>query len=198
MTTDAGRELLVEYVEGTLPVERRAEVEAMLSDFAEMRQEVEILRTAFQTLQSEEHISVPDHYFNNFLPRLRNKLENGAGYNVWSIPEFIQSFVRPATVFVIVVALIGMYRSFKPEIDRSAIYAVVNEFEQNDIPSIVDESTVLAVNSSENNFEVSLPKELLGIDPSNYQTEGEVFAMLGDTEAEQVVERLQVTAHQQE
>ena len=187
-------ELLIEYAEGTLPADRKMEAETLLSATPELRHDVEFLQSTFRNLQSDEPGSVPDHYFTNFLPRVREKLEKGVEYSHWSVPQMLQSLFQPAVAVMIVVAMAGLYRSFSPETAPSTIYTLVNEIEQNEISAFINEASPISSSTSENIFVAKLPNELLGIDPSNYQTENEVFALLEDQEAELVVDRIQRTA----
>lgn len=194
MKIDELHEVLIEYAEGTLPADRTMEVETLLSTSPELRHDVEFLRSTFRELQLDDESSVPDHYFTNFLPRVREKLERGVEYSHWSVPQMLQSLFQPAVTVMIVIAIVGLYRSFSPEMTPSTIYSLVHEIEQNEISAFMDEASTISSNTSENIFVAKLPNELLGVDPSNYQTENEVFALLEDQEAELVVDRIQRTA----
>ena len=195
MNVDERHEALIEYAEGTISGGRKEEVDALLANSYELRNELELLRSVFQELQNEDEGSVPEHYFTNFLPKIRKKLDAGAEYSYWSIPGFLQSFLQPALVVIIMVSLYGLYQTFNPDLSPSPIYALVNEFEQNEIMALVNESSSYASNN-EVVFETKLPNELFGIYASNYQTENEMFSLLDEHEAEQVVERIQQTINQ--
>lgn len=196
MKTDKLHELLIEYAEGTLSSERKADVDNMLVDSAELRREVELLRSVFHVLQTEDEGSVPDHYFTNFLPRLREILGRGEGYSPWSLFRLLKLLSQPVLALMVVFSLYGLYQSFSPDMNPSSIYSLVKEFEQNEITAIVEESSLFTSSASESNLENRLPGELFGIDPANYQTENEMFALLEEQDAEKVVERLQRTVTQ--
>ena len=127
MKAEALKELLIAYAEGTLPSEHKQEVEGLLESSIELRQEVELLQSAFRELQLESEQHVPAHYFTNVLPNIRAKLDNGIVVTHWSIPGFIQAFLRPVAAVTIVVAMFGMYQSLRPVTDRSAIISVLRD-----------------------------------------------------------------------
>ncbi|MFA5832264.1 MAG: hypothetical protein WDA22_02200 [Bacteroidota bacterium] len=184
-------EVLIDYVEGTLSTEKKNEVDLMLTASPEMREEIELLKETFTVLQTEEVSPVPEHYFTNFLPQIREKIDNGENYTFWSIPEWIHSFLRPVMAAIVILTLYGLYYSFNPESISSPIYSLVSEFEQNEITMLMEETSALTLSTAENLLDTKVSDELFGIDASTYQTENEVFALLEEQEAEQVVELFQ-------
>ncbi len=204
MKYDEHYELLVEYAEGTLSAERKTEVEIMLKQSPALLRELEIIQSAFQGLQNAPDEEVPKHYFTNFLPRLRQRIDSGENYSRWFVPQWIQSVLAPTMAAVIVISIVSVYQSFKPEVIQSSIYSLVNQLEQNEISSIVDdvsnfESTTGIIRSAEtivtnlsNSDAVNskLNEELLSTDMLTYQTDSELIDQLEDQEIEQALERL--------
>ncbi len=196
MNANELHELLIGYAEGTLSPDRKTDVERMLLNSPELQSEVELLHSVFQELNTEVERSVPNHYFTNFLPRLRDKLEGGSVHSYWSFKKLLHMLYQPALAMLIVVSFYGLYHSFSPEVSQSSIYTLVKEFEQSEIIVAIDETSLFTANTAENIMETKLTGELFGIDPTVYQTENEVFAMLEEQDAEQVVERIQKTGNQ--
>lgn len=191
MTDREQRELLIDFAEGTLPKEREQDIKRLFEDHPEYREDLEIVQSVFQSLQQLPTETVPEYYFSNFLPRLRNTIENRRISHRWSYPPFVQSFLQPSLVVIIVVLLMSLYESFKPETVRSQIYDLVNQIEQNEINTVIGEPVFLSALSTEDIMESKIDREYFGIEGSFYQSESELLASLEVTELEQVVEHLE-------
>lgn len=198
-------ELLIEYAEGSLPAERRVEVETMLRRSPELQQELEFIQSAFVGLQHVSAEKVPEHYFTNFLPRLRQKIDSGEERSYWNLPRLIQSLMAPAAVIAIIFSLISVYLSFEPEQTQSPVYPLVNQLEQNELNAIGEERSnfepsIGIVNGAETGIvndgldidavNLKLNEELLSDDYSAYQSESELVGQMDDHEIEQLLERM--------
>ncbi len=205
MNYNEQHELLIEYAEGTLPAERRAEVETMLSRSPELRRELELIRSAFVGLQYVSVEKVPDHYFTNFLPRLRQKIDSGEARSLWNIPRLIQTLMVPAAVIAIIVSIITVYLSFEPEQIQSPVYPLVSQLEQNELNAIVDERSnfepaIGIINGTDASIVIDDPdidvvyvklnEELLSDDYATYHSESELVSQMDDLEIEQLLERM--------
>ncbi|MDP1676932.1 MAG: hypothetical protein Q8L88_08700 [Bacteroidota bacterium] len=197
-------ERLIDYVEGNILPEQKAEIESYLTKSPQMQNELDIIQSALNELRSISDENVPTHYFSNFLPRLRKRLESGKIHLPMFLPEWVRVFAAPVIVSVLVFSMIIMYQSFKPVELQSPIYSMVNDMERAEINSIVDETvdygTILGIIRSVENFsgdisnvssiESTLTEDLLVLDVSAYQTENELLSDMGDQDVEQVLELL--------
>ncbi len=205
MNYNEAHELLIDFAEGTLPAERRAEVEEMVKRTPQLQKELEIIRSAFAGLHTVPVDIVPEHYFTNFIPRLRQRIGSGEIQTTWNIPHLVQSLMAPAAVVAIIVSLISVYRSFEPEEIRSPVYPLVNQLEQNDLNAIMEgrsdfEPVVGIVNGTGAGVVINaadidvvnlnLNEELLSDDHSPFQSESELVGHMDDHEIEQLLERM--------
>jgi hypothetical protein len=90
-----------------------------------------------------------------------------------------------------VVCVVTLFRLLEPPQTEPGIYSLVRGFEQHEIVSVVNESPVIASAAAESVLEEKFPVESLGVDPSIYSSESEIFALLGENEAELVITQLQ-------
>lgn len=191
MNAEQRYELLIEYAEGTLPAERRAEVEQMLLHSPEMQSDLESLDLAFDSLQVERQPSVPDQYFSNFVAVLRRNIASGERRSFRNVPQFILRFIRPAAALSVAASLILLFRALGPASPESTIYSLVKDVDQSEIVTLIEETSTFTERTTEHLLETKLPRESFGIDASTYQSESEMLALLDDDEAELVVEQLQ-------
>lgn len=197
-------EQLMDYVEGNISSRQKAEVESSLSKSPQMQNDLELIQSALNDLRNIPIEDVPPHYFTNFLPRLRQRLDSGNVHLPFLIPDWFRFFSAPAVVSVFVISIVLMYQSFRPEELQSPIFSMVNSMERMDINSIVDETADLESTpgvirsienlagdiSSINAIESKFSEDLLVLDVSNYQTDHELLSDMSDREIEQVLDRL--------
>ncbi|MFA6440448.1 MAG: hypothetical protein WCX28_14165 [Bacteriovoracaceae bacterium] len=192
MSAEEREIVLIEYAEGTLPKEQTAKLEALLDRSPEAREELEIIRSAFQRLNGAPSDSVPDHYFSNFLPQLRQKIDHGQVNIRWSIPRFFEPLIRPAMIAVGVVIFVSAYRSLEPQTTSSPIYNLISEFAPEEIVVVLNEPSIFAYSGDESTVEVALNSEVFGLDPSQFQSESDLSTALEDQDFEQVVQQLEM------
>lgn len=198
MNAEQRYELLIEYAEGTLPAERRMDVEQMLQHSPEMQDDLETLNLAFDSLQVERQPAVPDQYFANFVGTLRRHIESGDRRMHWSVPQFILRLLQPAAALAVTAAVVILFRAFDPATSDTTIYSLVKDVEQNEINTLIEESTTFSEGTTDHLLVSKLHRESFGIDPSSYQSESDMLALLEDDEAELVVEQLQQQRNNQE
>jgi hypothetical protein len=196
MNAEERQALLIDYAEGMLPKEQAAEMESFLSRSPDAREELAVIRSAFQQLNELPAGSVPDHYFSNFLPRLRENLEHGRRRREWNIPAFMEWLVRPAMVAAGLLVFITAYRSFEPRATASPIYDLVSEFAQDEINALLNEPLLVDIGSDDASVEIPLGSEAFGADGSQYQSENDLTTSLEEQDLEQVVQRLETKARQ--
>ncbi len=204
MNENKVHERLIDYIEGNIPHEEKVEIESLLKKSPQMQNELDLIQAVFTELRHTSDENVPTHYFTNFLPRLRERLESGKIHSPFFIPEWYRLFTTPLVVSAIVLLIAIMYQSFKPEELYSPIYSMVNNMERAEINSIVDDTpdfisspgiirnteNLLGDISNANVIESKFTEELLVLDVSSYQSEHELISDMGDKEIEQVLDRL--------
>lgn len=190
MNNNTYDELLIDYAEGTLPTERRKEIEALLASSPAFRSELVALQLAFQTLQNVPQEEVPPHFFNQILPGVRRKLAEGKTASFWTIPRLFVPMIRPITTLLVVAAVAGLYRSLEPEETVSPLYSVVRSVEQKDIVSLIDQSSTIVSISSESIFDGALDMDSFGIDLARYNSESDILAFVEESDLDNVVETM--------
>lgn len=197
-------ERIIDYVEGNISSELKSEIESFIAKSPQIQNEVDLIQSAFTELRNSTDDNVPSYYFSNFLPRLRERLENGKVHIPISIPELARLFAAPSIVAIVVLSLVTMYQIFRPEEKQSSIYSLVNGMEQTDINLLTIETTdfgttievfraadIFAVDIANiTAIESKLTEDLLVLDVSVYQNENELLSDMGDQEAEQVLQLL--------
>ncbi len=191
MNAEQTYELLIAYAEGSLSAEQRQAVEEMLSRSPELQNDLEMITLAFDSLHVEQPPAVPEQYFANFTAVLRRNLAARAENRRRSIFGMLDALLKPAWAAAVVVCVITLFRLFEPPQSQPGIYSLVRGFEEHEIVSVVDESSVIAAAAAESVLEQKFPVESLGVDPSVYSSESEIFALLEENEAELVIAQLQ-------
>lgn len=183
--------LLIEYAEGTLSAERKAEAERMLEQFPALANDLEALNLAFDSLQVEQTPKVPDQYFSNFTAVLRTKIDGGSRRTFWNVPDVLIRFVRPAAAFSVAAVFILLFRAFDPSTPSSAIYPLMRGAENSEIVSMIEETSTFSDASEIHLLGESISRESFGLDLSNVQDAQEMIALLEEEDAELVVQQLQ-------
>ena len=191
MNSNLRHELLIDYAEGVLTAEQREEADRLLAQSPELQEELEIIRSAFVGLQDSLQDDVPEHYFSTFLPRIRQRIDNGREFSGWSIPRFVESVLRPLVAVGVVTVLFIAYQSFNPGSLQSPIYAMMSDCTQEEIADVVGSVAAFPTVESENLLDTSLNMEAFGIDLSQTQSESELTALLGEQGLEQVMKNLE-------
>jgi anti-sigma-K factor RskA len=191
MNAEQRQIMLIDYAEGTLPKDQLADLEALLEHSADARRELDLIRSAFQQLNAAPDVSVPDHYFSAFLPRLRQRIEKRSFRTWWTIPAYVETLFRPAMAAAGLVILVASYQLFEPQPTGSPLYDLVRDCAQDELSAVLNEPSVFATVSDETIGEVSLGSEAFGADISQYQSENDLSVLLEEKEFEQVVQQLE-------
>lgn len=130
-------QLLIDYAEGTLDAAGKSRIEEALRNSHRLRTELAALRTTFGLLQHLDEESVPNHYFTNFLPRVRERLVRKRMFHRMSVPLWLQKVSAPLLTSVIIMAMYGMYNLFKPDSSRQILASLVQETEQRELEQLM-------------------------------------------------------------
>ena len=125
MPQDEIQMMLMEYAEGTLDDSQKKIVEEQLKNSAELRNDLQSIQHALARLHVVEDQEVPSHYFSNFLPRLREKLERKQGSIFFAVPLWLRRALVP--VVVLAGSGIGLYYMLQPANSGGTLYEIVKE-----------------------------------------------------------------------
>jgi hypothetical protein len=188
--------LLIDYVEGTLEEPLKKEVEQFLQRSAKARDDVSSMRAAFENLQHGSELEVPAHYFNNFLPRLRNAIDQKTSTPVRYFPQWFSRIVMPITAVVVIISMAGLYLMLQPSDSSKEMYSIVRDIDQSqyndavkDIALFNSDSPVIPI--AEINQD-PIGKEILAaayID-DNITTDRQILSQMDETDIEYVLDRL--------
>ena len=198
--------LLIDYAEGIATPEQKLEVEALLRKSHETQIDLMLIQTALSVLQSVPEEKLPEHYFTNFLPHLRNKIDEKESFKFNFIPQWAQFFVTPVMSVMLMVSLISLYQVMKPEQYIPPLYSIVKEMEvtelndalhnignfDNDTPLAPVGGTNYRSQITENTLNTSvLNRDILA---SNFQYENiindrQILSQLDEKDIEIIVDR---------
>lgn len=128
--------LLVEYAEGTLDDIQKRQVEEVLRESPELQGDLELLRDTFSALQEMQVQPSPAHYFSNFLPRLRQRIDGSRPKFIAAIPGFSRAMKIPALAVIITACTIGVYLLLPPANADEPIYSIIKEIQQEETQEI--------------------------------------------------------------
>jgi hypothetical protein len=197
-------EHLIDYVEGNISPEQKGEIESLILRSPQVQNDLDIIRLAMNGLQTVSEDDVPVHYFTNFLPRLRERLDADVLRLPVILPVWLRFMNTSFAASLVIVSIVLMYQSFKPEELNSPIFSMANEIDRLEIISLVDETSDYGTTagiirgaesfigdiSNINVVESRLTEDLFVLDVSSYQSENELFSDMGDIEIEKVLDRL--------
>ncbi|MHB1050469.1 MAG: hypothetical protein ACYC09_10350 [Bacteroidota bacterium] len=124
---------LIDFAEGTLDSDRKAEIEEVLRRSPELRQELDEIRTTMDVLQQHEETPPSPQYFQNFVPRLRVRLSGSTGGSRGWIPSWLVPVAAPAvTVFVIGVITL-LYTALHPDSGENLLHSIIRQADQSEI-----------------------------------------------------------------
>lgn len=139
MNNDELKYLLIDYVEGTLDPSIRKEVEEYLRESKSARKELAHLQAALLALQRTDEEHIPHNYFNNLLPRIRQRIDIKKKnlfpdiFSNWLLQIRALPGFSVAVSFIIVLTLVGAFTLFNPRNDVAGINTIIAESDQNDI-----------------------------------------------------------------
>lgn len=192
------KKLLIDYAEGNIGEEKKAELDRSLHQSAQLREELKDIQNAFSALSGIQDENIPSYYFSGFLPNVRRKIEHAQGKNRFNIPSWLPSMVKPALSFIVIVALIGFYSILKPGNSSNEMFEIVSEVSQtNSLPDIVQEMTLfqndngMPVIDSETQTEV-LANEIIAsnVIDENIVSDRQILSQLDDSQIEYILDQL--------
>jgi len=199
--------LLIDYAEGILTPEQKIKLEELLYVSPEMRNDLKLIQFAMTELRSVSGEKVPEHYFTNFLPRLREKIDTKIQYQYKFIPFWAKTIISPMMVIMLVVSLFSLYQILKPEHYVSPLYSVVKDMDVSDLDEAFHntanfETEATLVPAGEANYKNQLTEkkltkavmntDMLGLNQryENIINDRQIIAQLDESEIETIVERL--------
>lgn len=187
---------MIDHAEGTLSAEQAAELDALLDRTPELREEMRVIRETFRQLNSAPQETVPVRYFNDFLPRLHDRLAKSSNGFRWTVPSFAEWLLRPAMAAAGAVLFVTAYSSFNPRPAESPLYEVVKEFAQEELTAALTEPWLIGAENEAGNAELTLDSGVFGVDDGQMQSENDLSALLEEHELEQVVKQLETRSIQ--
>ena len=188
--------LLIDYAEGTLDETGRKRVEKELKKSYQLRADLDILRSTLDHLQHQDEASVPNHYFSNFLPRLRERLNGKRIFNRFIIPSWLQKIAVPASTAVIIFSMIGLYNLLMPDTSLQMLSSIVRETEQSEVEQLIENSTPIGITISSvptTTIDSQVIAEELLISASLYDyvvSDFQILSQLDEQDVELIVQQL--------
>lgn len=125
MRTDTIRGMLIDYAEGTLDRESRIAFEEQLRQSPALQRQLASIRSTFERLQQQEEPILAGHFFNNFIPCLRQRIEQGERLSRFTIPSWLSPALAPVAVMVILASMVTMFFVLQPDTDESSYRNVI-------------------------------------------------------------------------
>ncbi|MEW5799480.1 MAG: hypothetical protein AB1728_10805 [Bacteroidota bacterium] len=188
--------LLIDYAEGTLDETGRKRVEQELKKSHQLRTDLDILRSTLDHLQHQDEENVPSHYFSNFLPRLRERLDEKRVFNRFTIPLWLQKIAVPVSTTVIIFSMIGLYNLLMPDTSLQVLSSIVRETEQADVEQMIANSTpigitITSVPTSTIDSQVIAEELLVSASLFDYVvSDSQILSQLDEQDVELIVQRL--------
>ncbi|MFA6540569.1 MAG: hypothetical protein WCT99_03130 [Bacteroidota bacterium] len=192
------KELLIDYVEGTIGMEKKTALERLLRESAQTHDELEKIQNVFSVLSRMQDETVPPHYFTSFLPNVRHTVEHSKGKTRFVIPSWLPSMVRPGLSFIVILTLIGFYDFLQPGNSSNEMFEIVREISRsNSLPDIAQEMTLfqnengMPVIDSETQTEV-LANEIIASNAvdENIVSDRQILSQLDDSQIEYILDQL--------
>ena len=134
--------LLPEYHEGSLTDEDSRSVEEHLSGCSDCRQASESIAFAFSGLRREEALEIPPHYFNNFLPRLHERIDARQERRTRIfLPSWMEPLLAPFSAFSVVISVAGLFLLLRtlPAGADASLPGLVAEVPQDELVRLADQ-----------------------------------------------------------
>jgi len=135
-------ELLPDYHEGSLTAEELRSVEEHLSSCPGCRQASESIAFGLSELRREDALEIPPHYFNNFLPRLHERIDEHRKRRLhFFLPSWMEPLVAPLSVFSVAISVAGLFfllRTLPAGADGS-LQGLVAQVSQDELVRLADQ-----------------------------------------------------------
>lgn len=182
-------ELLLGIAEGNLSTEQRITAESLLRTDAAFRRDAEDLTVAISALGGEELPAVPHRYFADLLPRIHDRIEQRRSRRWFTVPSFLPVLLRPAAAIAVIAVMVSLYNSMTPAAGLKETLQS-SELARQEAASAANDLSLLASSTEA----VAIPgamHEVMVIDPNNYQNVNDLLAVLDESDAQRVTDRLQ-------
>lgn len=196
MNNNEIHQFLIDYAEGTLDESGRQRVEEELKKSHQLRHDLDLLRSTLDLLQQQEEGSLPAHYFTNFVPRLRARLDDRKMFNRFSIPAWMQRFAAPVSAVIITVSMFGLYYLLMPDPSLRVLSSIVQEAEQAEVEQLIANSTpvgsTITIASTPSVDSQIIAEEIL-VSASLYDyvvSDSQILSQLEEQDLELIVQRL--------
>lgn len=183
------QELLLGIAEGNLTADQRTEAESLMRTDAVFRREAEELTSVFSALGSEELPEIPPRYFADLLPRIHERIERKQSRRWFMMPELLPSLLRPAAAVAVVAVIVALYSTMRPSSGLNEALQS-GELARQEAASAANELSLLAT-TTEPPVMPGAMHEVMVIDPANYQNVNDLLAVLDESDAQSVTDRLQ-------
>ncbi len=124
---------LIDLAEGLLDSDRRTELEDAMRRFPEMQREFDELRTTMDLLQQHEETPPAPQYFQNFIPRLRDRLDNGAVHGHGWIPSWLVPIAAPVVTVIVIGVITVLYSALNPDTGENILYSIIRQADQSEL-----------------------------------------------------------------
>ncbi|NUN69950.1 MAG: hypothetical protein HUU02_09600 [Bacteroidetes bacterium] len=198
MTNDEQHALLIDLAEGTLTGERAAAAAALLERSETARADLALIRSALEELGAAPSGTVPAHYFADFLPRLRSRIEENGRRGRWVLPAFTDLLVRPVMAAAAVLVFFVSYSAFEPQPSSSPLYDLFRTAAMEEIAGLKLDHTLLASTGEMAVVDLTLSEEAFGLNADHYQSVSELDAALEENEMQQIVDQLETDGTRKE
>jgi len=141
MDCDDIQYLLVGLREGTISAGEREIVDRHVATCARCTYDLKLIDEAFESLRNVENDEVPNHYFTNLLPRIRQRLEQKPEHGLrFVLPLWVQRVLAPVSAGAVLACLIGLYVLFNPVADtmQFQLREIVSELPKEEIDGVAE------------------------------------------------------------
>lgn len=144
MDCDKYRHLLVEMEEGTIGAEDRKRVELHLTTCDRCKEDLALIGEAFATLRNVQTEDAPTHYFTNLLPRIRQRIDEGAGRMPGLVvPAWLTRVLAQVSAAGVVAFIVMLYVLLGPATDsmQTHLQQIVSQLPKEEIEGMAESTT---------------------------------------------------------
>jgi hypothetical protein len=127
---------LIDLVEGTLDHDRRILLEEEIRRTPELQNKLDELRRTMELLSRQDEDAPDPRYFQNFIPRLRIRIDGGYRRRQLWIPSWFTAASAPAAAAVIIGVMMLLYVSLQPDAADTSMDSIFITAEPVDIENV--------------------------------------------------------------
>jgi len=124
---------LIDLADGTIDRDRRIELEEAIRRSPELQQKFDEIRKTTDLLQQFKETSPTPQYFQNFIPQLRKRLDNGTVHLHGWIPSWLAPVAAPAVAVIIIGTISMLYSVLHPDAGDNIMHSIVRQADQSDL-----------------------------------------------------------------